>query len=153
MQSADMILVRDTFTEYDTTGRLYLGRNAIGAPDCLILEDRVRLTDKVPRETAIPFGTYDVVITMSPRFKRELPLLLNVPGFAGIRIHSGNTAGDTEGCLLPGMSRILRNGRQVVINSRAAFDRINQYLKRQIAAGAAPRIHIRGVSSVFPATR
>jgi len=57
---------------------------------------------KIKGDSAIPYGTYKVRRTMSSRFKREMRELQNVPGFAGIRIHAGNTAKDTEGCLLFG---------------------------------------------------
>lgn len=79
---------------------------------CFTLEDIVReipgepVEDwKIPHQTAIPAGRYPVKITYSMRFQKELPLLMAVPGFSGIRIHAGNTAQDTEGCLLVGLKK------------------------------------------------
>jgi hypothetical protein len=74
---------------------------------CWTLEDPVREIPgrpvsswKIPKETAIPFGAYRVSLTMSNRFKVVLPLLCDVPGFTGVRLHGGNTDEDTEGCPL-----------------------------------------------------
>ncbi|WP_191908734.1 DUF5675 family protein [Larkinella humicola] len=72
---------------------------------------------KVKGRTAIPAGRYEVAISYSNRFRKLLPLLLAVPGYEGIRIHPGNVAADTEGCLLPG----LFFGANKVLDSRAAF--------------------------------
>jgi hypothetical protein len=98
----ELLLIRDVFLPTRTLGILYLD----GVKECYICEDRYRGNDpKVHGQTAIPQGRYEIIINMSPRFKRELPLLLNVPNFEGIRIHSGNHEGHTEGCLLPGRTR------------------------------------------------
>lgn len=103
-----------------------------GAVECFTLEDVVREVPgkpvsewKVPKETAIPSGTYNVIINESARFKRPLPLLVNVPGFSGVRIHPGNTSEDTEGCILVG-SQV--NG-DAIIESRKAFDALFEKLK------------------------
>ena len=98
-------------TDY-TIGKLYMD----GKYFCDPLEDQVRdLTKerKIPGRTAIPAGVYEIVVNVSPRFKRKLPRLLDVPGFDGILIHRGNTAEDTAGCILVGENR----ERGKVINS------------------------------------
>lgn len=74
-----------------------------GQFECWTLEDPVRPDGvKIPGETAIPFGAYSVELSMSPRFKVIMPLLVNVNGFVGIRIHWGNSTEDTDGCILVG---------------------------------------------------
>ena len=79
-------------------------------------EDVVR-DHKIPGLTAIPSGAYQIVMTFSNRFQRVMPLLLEVPGFTGIRIHSGNSANDSSGCILVGFTT---DGTRV-IDSRAAY--------------------------------
>jgi len=135
-----LLLLRDTFTDESTTGELFVD----GVFECFILEDRVRPKGvKVYGKTAIPEGVYEIVITKSVRFKRFLPLLLNVPKFSGIRIHPGNKAVDTEGCLLPGTKR----ARNVVFESRKAFDRLFTRIKAARAKGETVTIEIkRGAS-------
>lgn len=95
------IEVKRTFKgpEY-TIGKLYIDGNYF----CDTLEDTVR-DIKIVGKTAIPAGTYKVKKTMSPRFQKILPEILNVPNFSGVRIHSGNTAADTDGCLLLGLNK------------------------------------------------
>ena len=111
-----------------------------GAFECWTLEDTVRGEDepKVYGETAIPFGTYKVDITDSPRFKRRLPLLLNVAGFGGVRIHPGNDAGDTEGCILVGLDREAKR----IGHSKLAFDVLFAKLEAARAIGAEITLEI-----------
>jgi len=95
----ELTLIRFDLDASRTIGRLYVDK----ASYCYTLEDTVRMDGvKVPGKTAIPTGRYAIAVTYSPRFKVVLPILLNVPGFDGIRIHAGNSAGDTEGCILVG---------------------------------------------------
>jgi uncharacterized protein DUF5675 len=106
-------------TRYDLTPARTIGQLMIGARfQCYTLEDAVREGPKIPGQTAIPFGRYQIVLTPSQRFGRVLPLLLDVPHFTGIRIHAGNTAADTEGCILVGAERTA----DTVLNSRVALE-------------------------------
>lgn len=91
-----------------TIGSLSLNGHSI----CWTCEDPVREVPgqpvsawKIKGSTAIPVGRYKIERTWSPRFQVTMPQLIDVPGFEGIRIHPGNTAADTEGCILPGMER------------------------------------------------
>ena len=92
------------------------------------LEDTVREvkgaligTWKIPGNTAIPSGIYPVVINMSQRFNRMMPLIQNVPGFTGVRIHPGNDSADTEGCILVDS---IWGGGDWISGSRMAFNAI-----------------------------
>lgn len=97
-------LIRKYRKENYTIGALSID----GKYFCDTLEDRVRdlsKEKKIPGRTAIPAGEYNVVVNISPRFKRKLPRLLDVPGFDGILIHRGNTPEDTAGCILVGENK------------------------------------------------
>lgn len=120
-------LERSWPTNKCTIGSLLLD----GAYECFTLEDVLRDGPKVYGETAIPAGTYNVVVTPSQRFKRELPLLEDVPGFEGIRIHPGNTAENTDGCILVGRSK----GPNYVSESRAAFNALYEKIQAALDAG------------------
>ena len=82
---------------------------------------------KVPRKSAVPEGTYPVVVTKSWKFGKYLPLLVGVPGFEGIRIHSGNTNKDTEGCILVGQN--LEKGK--VLMSRITLERLMKLIENE----------------------
>lgn len=93
---------------------------------------------KVYAETCIPFGTYKVVVTMSPKFRRELPRLLNVPSFEGILIHRGNTAKDSAGCILVGENKAVGK----VLNSTPYEVKLVKLMKEAIAKGEEITIDI-----------
>ena len=110
-----------------TIGHLYINDKYF----CDTLEDKVRelnsIEDKIKHKTAIPKGKYKVVVTMSPKFKRLLPLLLNVPFFTGIRIHRGNDENDTSGCIIVGENKI----KGKVINSTYYEEKLVELLKNE----------------------
>ena len=129
-------LVRTMCGAVCTIGDLYVD----GTHTCYTLEDVVRPDgEKIYGETAIPYGRYRVVVTFSNRFQRDLPLLLDVPNFTGIRIHPGNTAADTHGCILPGMER---HG-DTVTHSRVAFTALFADIRDAIEQGEEVWIEVK----------
>lgn len=128
-----------------TIGNLYVN----GVFFSNVLEDTVRglRQDMTPEEiqkikihgqTAIPSGRYEIRVTLSARFRRQLPVLLNVPGYAGVRIHPGNTDANTEGCLLPGKND--RVGQ--VSNSRATMAALQKQIEEAIYQNSKVYIEI-----------
>lgn len=110
--------------EERTLGKLYINKEFF----CSTIEDKYRdlsKEKKVYGETCIPFGTYKVIINMSPKYGRLMPRLLDVPHFDGILIHYGNTEQDSAGCIIVGK----RSG-QKVINSRDTFNRLFARLEK-----------------------
>jgi hypothetical protein len=105
-----------------TIGKLYID----GKYECYTLEDAYR-DKKIQDITAIPKGTYKLVIDASTRFKRDMPHILDVPNFSGVRIHAGNTSKDTEGCILLGTTW---SGGDFIAQSKTAFDKFFSKLKK-----------------------
>jgi hypothetical protein len=94
--------------------------------------------NKIYGKTCIPFGTYDIVLRYSPRFKRILPRLVNVPSFDGILIHRGNTKNDTAGCILVGENKV----KGKVINSTGYEIELIARCKAALSAGETITIEI-----------
>lgn len=135
----ELRLKRTFFGNSFTSGVLYVD----GVRFCDTLEDKYRnlsVEQKVAGETAIPFGTYAVVCRESPKFKRVLPRLLDVPHFDGILIHRGNTAKDTAGCILVGDLADDVNGR--VVNSTYYEVRLTDKILSAIKNGGNVTIKI-----------
>ena len=127
------IALRKTYT----IGKLYID----GKYFCDTLEDTVMDTNKsgkfdngekkVKGKTAIPYGTYEIKWTYSPRFKKYTPQLMNVPQCEGIRIHAGNSSTDAEGCLLLGENKKVG----MVLNSRATINKFYPIIKEACSKG------------------
>jgi len=121
----ELRVVRFPSTDESTEGQLYIDDQPFG----YTLEDVVRDV-KIAGQTAIPAGRYQVTLDMSPKFGRLMPHILNVPNFTGVRIHWGNTAKDTDGCLLVGWER----GDNFIGTSRAAFNQLYEQINDAIEA-------------------
>ena len=141
-----LTLVRDIAgsTKEYTIGELFVNEEATLSKTtkvCDTLEDTFRLLpktcpntpkgvgcnckEKVHGKTCIPYGTYTVRLSYSNRFRRILPEVLNVPHFLGIRLHSGNSSKDTEGCILVGT----KSKGDWVTASRVAFNKLYKLLQ------------------------
>lgn len=121
----NIIVTRDVKTPTMTLGKLVAGNLVL-----FTVEDAIREV-KIPGVTAIPAGKYKVIISFSQRFQKFLPLLLDVPGFQGIRIHAGNVPEDSSGCILVGTART----KEGVSNSRYAMSLLMDNIKTAMKAG------------------
>ena len=114
---------RFEFQNTHTIGKMYID----GVYECYTLEDVVRNGSKVIGKTAIPTGEYKIIIDKSVRFKQDMPHILNVPNFTGVRIHAGNTSADTDGCILLGTTW---SGKDFIGNSKSAYKKFFDKLKQ-----------------------
>lgn len=128
-----IVSTRIHFTEYACFSEVTVD----GEFECYLLEDTDRKLEsggtKIYAQTAIPRGTYEIVITRSPRFKKDLVLFVNVPGFMGVRMHPGNKPNDSEGCVLPGTSIDVE--KNWISGSRIAHDALFDKIKKALQAG------------------
>lgn len=141
----ELVLRREASTATSTPGQLYARQGGKLVWLCYTLEDVVR-PEKIKTRTAIPAGQYQVVISRSMRFRKDLPEVLAVPGFTGVRIHGGNTHENTEGCPLVGMRRDSEDRisncapavEKVMRMMRVALDQEQKVTLTIEAAGAKP---------------
>jgi hypothetical protein len=116
-----------------TEGRLYID----GEFECFTVEDADRQLEaggiKVQNKTAIPKGEYPITISMSNHFKKMLIEVQNVTGYSGVRIHSGNSSKDTEGCIIVG-SINERDDDDWVSGSRIAYERLHSKVKQALSS-------------------
>ena len=139
-----LLLERKYLKEDYCIGRLCIN----GTFFCNTLEDKVRDINKngtfdcgefkISGHTAIPYGEYEVIVNYSPKFKRELPRLLNVPHFEGILIHRGNTNKDSSGCILVGEN----TKKGMVLNSTKYEVELVNILKKALTKGENITIEI-----------
>ena len=129
----NILLKRIAKKETYTIGKLYIDNVYF----CDTIEDKDRglnqnmpINDikkkKVYGETAIPTGTYSLIIDYSNRFKRRMAHILNVPGYEGIRIHTGNTAKDSLGCIIVGKNKVVGK----VVESKITYDKLFPLLEK-----------------------
>ncbi|CAB4218583.1 hypothetical protein UFOVP1605_35 [uncultured Caudovirales phage] len=131
-------VTREHFNEVCTIGSLTIDGDDLHLYTLEDTDRRLSQTDdlgaikqmKVFGSTAIPYGRYEVAMTYSDRFKQVMPLLLNVKGFDGIRVHAGNTAADTLGCVLVAYQKDILNNR--ILQSRGAIAELYMLISEAI---------------------
>jgi hypothetical protein len=130
----ELLLTRLVFDENYTEGQLFIDDFYF----CDTLEDRTRdydkdgeVDEKIYGETAIPFDRYKVIMSYSNRFKKVMPEVLNVHGFEGIRIHEGNAAKDTLGCILTG--KYVKDGQigESKVTTQSLYAAIEEAIKNK----------------------
>jgi hypothetical protein len=116
----NLFLKRFYTSNVDTLGVLSIN----GIFSAFVIED-TKHDIKIPGQTRIPSGKYEIKLTFSPRFGKNMLEIMNVPGYSGIRIHTGNVNEDTEGCLLIGnVCRFHNDGESRIDESTLAYNRI-----------------------------
>lgn len=133
----EVVIKRDYVGKTCTIGSMLID----GVFECFTLEDLPPGKEgKIYGKTRIPAGRYSLVITHSPKFGVFTPYLLGVPGFSEIRIHSGNTAKDTEGCILVGA--LINDDGESLLKSRVAYNRLFPTLDAAIKSGEKVTVEI-----------
>lgn len=142
-------LYRVRFLDNRTVGQLYVDGEFV----CFTLEDKVREVPgqavekwKIQGETAIPQGSYKVVMERSPKFGPDTITLRNVPGFSYIRVHAGNTEKDTEGCILVGYKLNEKAGVILPGTSRPALNDLKKIVKQALEVEGEVYVTITNVS-------
>lgn len=132
-------VVRDSFTQKSCEGKLSID----GVFECFTIEDADRKLEsggtKVQNNTCIPRGTYNVVWNHSAHFNKDMPQIMNVPQFEGVRIHGGNSQDDSEGCIIVGGVNE-KAGDNWISSSKPAVEKL--YAKIKAASDAGKKITI-----------
>lgn len=151
----DIILQRERSTSLGTPGKLFFGDSSVFSVEDVVREpEHGRPADpelldawvrswKIPGVTAIPAGRYLLAWTWSNTFQKFTLQALNVPGYSGIRVHSGNKAVDSRGCIVPGLARA-PNGTDV-LRSRAALPKIEDFVRCSLEAKVPVWLDVRNV--------
>jgi hypothetical protein len=139
----ELKLVRKKGNALSVEGKLFINNGF----QCYTVEDADRrlestgISAKIDGKTCIPRGVYDVTISMSTRFKKFLIEVQDVPYFKGIRIHSGNSSKDTEGCIIVGSTNT-RDDDDWVGNSKVAYEALHKKVKEALSKGETVTLEV-----------